>query len=636
MNTLPGKETGTSPAVKPRKAPSSPTWPRPPVLAARPPTRRRRPKLSHVLFACLLLSGIIPLAISSWVQGRGSSSSVRSQKQDENYKVASGMALPLEIHLQRTTDILQTLGQTVVGIGGTGILSGLDNNEAVLSLLRTTRAQNPHLSLLKILGSECSGPVDSQPVAEELVLKDELQAVCRTSRKSPTLTLVRAVDPAEARILFAVPIFPPSVESQDVPAILTVVAAAPAATLPNVLGDSASEEAVQLMLDFSGGLFWWNRPAPNAKDSSYREAVKEAILQMDDFAVRGTRLPFAKEPQELAVDGETMHFETLAAPIFSNDQFGAWFVVARPSAAAAAVDRLFYNTLLSSVLLVLLSLLFAAAVARWLGRPLDELATTTREVAAGNFAYRVDAQGLTLEMVDVAENFNRMSEHVERYVQQLREAATANRELFIGSIRAFAAAIDAKDPYTRGHSERVAAVSRAVARHLGYDDEFQQRVWLGALLHDVGKIGVDDRILKKGGLLSPPEFEQMKLHTVIGAEIMGRIDSLKEIIPAIRWHHEAWNGKGYPDCLKGEQIPLIARIVAVADTFDAVTTSRPYQQAYTPEFAVATITRLASTRFDAKVVTAFLSAFNAGQIESAVQRTPSKAEDAEVSIELLA
>jgi HD-GYP domain-containing protein (c-di-GMP phosphodiesterase class II) len=112
----------------------------------------------------------------------------------------------------------------------------------------------------------------------------------------------------------------------------------------------------------------------------------------------------------------------------------------------------------------------------------------------------------------------------------------------------------------------------------------------------------------------------MKLHTVMGAEIMTPFEQLREMIPAIRWHHEAWNGRGYPDGLKGEHIPLFARIVAVADTFDAITTNRPYQQAYNLQFAVDTITRLTGSRFDAKIVTAFLRAFEAGEIRAGASR----------------
>ncbi len=305
------------------------------------------------------------------------------------------------------------------------------------------------------------------------------------------------------------------------------------------------------------------------------------------------------------------------------------------TAAFAAVGRMIYRTVLISLLLVALAAFFALLASRWVGKPVQHLAETSHEIAAGNFGQRVDTLGLTFEMADLADNFNRMSGHVESYVEQLKRAAAANRELFIGSIRAFAAAIDAKDPYTRGHSERVAAVSRSIASSLGLEADFQQHVWLGALLHDVGKIGVDDRILKKGGVLTPEEFDQMKLHTVIGAEIMARIEQLRDIVPAIRWHHENWNGRGYPDALRGEDIPLIARIIAVADTFDAVTTSRPYQQAYTLEFAVETITKLTGTRFDAKITTAFLKAFNTGLIENAIRRASQPTEQMEASAALM-
>ena len=133
-------------------------------------------------------------------------------------------------------------------------------------------------------------------------------------------------------------------------------------------------------------------------------------------------------------------------------------------------------------------------------------------------------------------------------------------------------------------------------------------------MHDVGKIGIEDRVLNKSGVLTPEEFEQMKAHPAIGAEILQSIEPLKEMLPAVRWHHENWNGKGYPDGLRGAAIPLMARIVAVADCFDAITTNRPYQKAYEARYAAELITQLAGSRFDAKVVTAFLRAFEGGSL----------------------
>ena len=305
----------------------------------------------------------------------------------------------------------------------------------------------------------------------------------------------------------------------------------------------------------------------------------------------------------------------MVVQVSTIDEVGWGLATQKPEEAAfQAADRLLVSTLVMALLVVLIALVLAAVVARWLSGPVQQLAETSHQIADGNFGRRVEVAGLTAEFGELADDFNRMSGHVERYVEDLKRAAQANRELFIGSLRAFAAAIDAKDPYTRGHSERVAALSRTVAGNLGLAEEMRHKVWIAALLHDVGKIGVDDRILKKGGVLTDEEFAQMKLHTVVGAEILNPIVDLREIIPAVRWHHENWNGRGYPDGLKGEQIPLLARIVAVADTFDAVTTNRPYQQAYSLADAVATIRRLVGSRFDAKVVTAFLRAYERGEV----------------------
>jgi HD-GYP domain-containing protein (c-di-GMP phosphodiesterase class II) len=290
--------------------------------------------------------------------------------------------------------------------------------------------------------------------------------------------------------------------------------------------------------------------------------------------------------------------------------------VHQPAAAAFRdVQRMLMNVALAALVLLAFAALFAAVAARLLARPIQRLADTSHEIAAGNFSKRVEVEGPGVELANLAHDFNRMSTQIQAYVGELQKAASANRDLFISSIRAFAAAIDAKDPYTRGHSERVAALSRTIARQLLLPEEMLTRAWIGGVLHDVGKIGIDDRILKKGGVLTAAEYTQMKLHPTIGADILAPIEQLREMIPAIRWHHESWNGRGYPEGLKGEQIPLLARIVAVADSFDAITTSRPYQRAYAPDFAVETIIKLAGSRFDAKVVTAFLRAFEAGEVE---------------------
>jgi putative nucleotidyltransferase with HDIG domain len=224
------------------------------------------------------------------------------------------------------------------------------------------------------------------------------------------------------------------------------------------------------------------------------------------------------------------------------------------------------------------------------------------------------------EISELAENFNKMAGDIEEYIERLKEAAEENRELFIGSIRMLAAAIDEKDPYTRGHSGRVAKYSTLIAQELGLSDQELDTLRISALLHDVGKIGVEDRVLKKPGALTPEEFTLMKQHTVKGANIMRPVSQLKEMLPGIELHHEHMDGRGYPYGLSGPQIPMMARIIGVADTLDAMTTNRPYQSAMDLDYALGKIKALAGSKFDTVVVNALDAAVTNGKLRlSAVE-----------------
>jgi putative nucleotidyltransferase with HDIG domain len=207
-----------------------------------------------------------------------------------------------------------------------------------------------------------------------------------------------------------------------------------------------------------------------------------------------------------------------------------------------------------------------------------------------------------------------MSEELEQFVLDLRRAAAENRELFMNSIQMLAGAVDEKDPYTRGHSDRVTRYSMMIARELGLAEEFIEIVRVSAQLHDVGKIGIEDRILKKPGALTPEEFDIMKTHTTKGANILRSVAQLKDMIPGIELHHESLDGRGYPHGLKGDEIPLLPRIIAVADTFDALTTNRPYQQAHDPQDALRIIHSLSGKRLDPTAVAAFTAIFERGEI----------------------
>ena len=207
-----------------------------------------------------------------------------------------------------------------------------------------------------------------------------------------------------------------------------------------------------------------------------------------------------------------------------------------------------------------------------------------------------------------------MSEELERFIEDLKRAADENRALFMGSIQMLAGAVDEKDPYTRGHSDRVTRYSLMIAKEMKFDQTFMETLQVSAQLHDVGKIGIEDHILKKPGALTEEEFEVMKTHTTKGANILRPVTQLAEMLPGIELHHEALDGRGYPYGLKGDQIPMLARVIAVADTFDALTTNRPYQQAHTPEQALQIIKNLAGKRLDPAAVNALLAVYERGEI----------------------
>jgi HD-GYP domain-containing protein (c-di-GMP phosphodiesterase class II) len=185
------------------------------------------------------------------------------------------------------------------------------------------------------------------------------------------------------------------------------------------------------------------------------------------------------------------------------------------------------------------------------------------------------------------------------------------KDLFLGSLKSLTSSIDAKDKYTHGHSERVAIISRWIARQLakesGLSKKYVYQIYLAGLMHDVGKIGVDEAVLRKEGKLTDEEFENIKKHSAMGAEIIGGIKQMKPIVSGVLSHHERIDGRGYPDGLKGNEIPLIAKIVCLADSFDAMTSQRSYRNAMTLEQALTEIEENIGTQFDETVAKAFLN-----------------------------
>jgi len=183
------------------------------------------------------------------------------------------------------------------------------------------------------------------------------------------------------------------------------------------------------------------------------------------------------------------------------------------------------------------------------------------------------------------------------------------KETFYGTAEALAETIEIRDPYTGGHTKRVMNYCLAIGRVLGLSKKEMENLRLAAILHDVGKIGVSDSILLKEARLDPGELKKMNMHSTYGAEILGHVKQLRDIIPGVRGHHERVDGKGYPDNLKEGEIPVLAKIISVADTFDAMTTDRPYRKALSAETALEELKRNTGTQFDKEVVIAFIRAY---------------------------
>ena len=293
---------------------------------------------------------------------------------------------------------------------------------------------------------------------------------------------------------------------------------------------------------------------------------------------------------------------------------GRWSCKSRSAKPIAASTRCSARPACWRLLAVLLSIGVSIFAARRITNPLQVLTQSSRALARGDFSQRVNLWSRT-EIGELAHTFNTMSDELERFVEDLKRAAEENRELFMGSIQMLAGAVDEKDPYTRGHSDRVTRYSLLIAKEMNLPATFMETLQISAQLHDVGKIGIEDHILKKPGALTEEEFEVMKTHTTKGANILRPVTQLAEMLPGIELHHEALDGRGYPYGLQGDQIPLLARVIAVADTFDALTTNRPYQQAHTPEQALQIIKNLAGKRLDPAAVEALFAVCARGEIK---------------------
>ncbi len=552
--------------------------------------------LVYPLTAVLVALAVVPLALLGWGFVRTNQEQISTLEKQYLTRQAVGLARDIELFFVDTQGRLETVAQVLRPGSGDDV-----DVAAAAPLLSGVAERNGRLLIMRLLDVKGMGPfVQSRtlPSGVEAAIEKRLNDAFREglSGKAVYESPIRfgGVHPMG---LVSIPV---TDSSGAVKAVLQGVV-----SLQWIASRLSEEHTAGVSADVvasDGTVLFSSDPA------------REGRLAVDHPLVA----QFMRAPVRL-----TQRYHDPLRPDGSADVVGSlcpvgeagWAVVTERdvNVAFAAVRNMAERSLLLVVVTAIAAMVAGGLLARRITRPLRHLAEVTSAVARGEYSRRVPATSKN-ELGQLAGNFNSMATAVERTVESLRHALRENQELLVDSIRALAAAIDAKNPYTRGHSERVSQYSVAIGKHIGLRQGEIRRLEIAALLHDVGKIGIEDGILLKPGVLTESEFATMRTHTLKGAAIVSPIKRLHEMLPGIRSHHENWNGGGYPDGLVGEEIPFMARIIAAADAFDAMTTHRPYQRAMRLESVLARIRELSGSRLDPRVVDALFAAIEAGDL----------------------
>jgi len=573
-----------------------------------------RIRLLYIVLGVLLLVGLLPLGFAGMLLSDRSAEELRSVEGRYQAQLVQDKARQIELYGQRYRDVVTGLARAFEIAGGIKTL----NDAGYDSRLQKTLEEDPNLIGLAIW--PVNGPVHRafQPdvIQHQEVDQRVSEVLARMNGRGVVVSRPQIIRSGqEMALTVAAPVMG-GPNGQDL--VAAVVAIISFQEVFNAVHQQTSKSERELL---DAGLPVVFVVDQNGRAVAHPEAgVAFAEKPMTDLKVvqdwqqSGAQVQSALEPFSLLRDGRKVEMlgSYATAELDKNSRLGV-IAIQDESAALASVSDMRRQTILISFVAGMLTLLIGFFFAKKLTQPVQELASGAQRIASGDFSQRINVRSRT-ELGDLGNSFNLMTDQVERYITDLQRSADENRELFLGTVKSLAAAIDGKDPYTRGHSERVSRMSVAIAQRLHLPDDECEKIRISALLHDVGKISIDDNILKKPAALTDDEYLIMKQHPQKGYKIMSQISAMKEFLPGMYMHHEMVNGQGYPQGLHGDEIPVMAKIVAVADTFDAMTTDRPYQRAMEFEAAVKRIQSFVDTRYDAAVVRAFVEACDEGQI----------------------
>jgi putative nucleotidyltransferase with HDIG domain len=295
--------------------------------------------------------------------------------------------------------------------------------------------------------------------------------------------------------------------------------------------------------------------------------------------------------------------------VFAGKEIGQFHLGINAAALASAQVAARRKVEVMAVIILLLSVGGTCYIARIFTRPIKQLNDGVFLLKSGR---NLGAIAVTQrdELGELTRNFNEMAGVILNQQDKLSEYARGLEESYFSTVKILAISIDARDDYTMQHSTRVAALSLMLAEEMGLDTEDLRELEVAALVHDLGKIRIPDHILNKKGPLDADEFQRVKRHPRDGADILGCSQALRRFIPAVLHHHEWYNGQGYPDGLMGEEIPLFAAIISLADSYDAMTTSRPYRAGLSAEVAIEEIIRSRGTQFNPRITDFFVTALH--------------------------
>lgn len=572
-----------------------------------------RIRLIYIVLGGLLVVGLLPLIVAGSLLSRRSADELRSVEGRYQAQLVQDKARQIELFGRRYRDVVSGLARAFEIAGGIQSLKvqGYEHR------LQQTLQEDPNLIALAIwpVNGELRRAFQTDVIKREEVDERVSEVVARMSGRGLVVSRPHIIRSGqEMGLTVAAPVMGET--GQDVlAAVIAIVSFQEVFDAVQQVSSKSERELLEAGLPVVFVVDQDGRAVahPDA-NVAFSEKPMTALKVVQDWQEFGGQVQSALAPFSITRDNRRIEMlGSYATAALDKDSRLGVIAIQDEAAALTSVGDMRRQTVWISLFASLLTMCIGYLFAKRLTEPVRELAAAAQRIAAGDFSQRLKIRSRT-ELGDLGTSFNLMTNQVERFIGDLQRAAEENRELFVGTVKSLAAAIDGKDPYTRGHSERVSRFSVAIAQRLGLSDEEVEKIRISALLHDVGKIGIDDKILKKPAALTDEEFEIMKKHPQKGFKIMSHIPAMKEFLPGMYMHHEMINGRGYPQGLKGEDIPLMARIVSVADTFDAMTTDRPYQQAMKFEDAIARIESFVGTRYDALVVNAFVDACREGQV----------------------